>query len=139
MMTGSVNACREPVLRLTVRGPAGQEPEVEAVIDTGFNGSMSLPSTLIAMLGLAWRRRGRALLADGSESVFDIYEATVMSDGQPRRVAIDGIFASPSYRDVENVRPIRTNSTARAPSAAILPEVSGMPTTRACPNSPANQ
>jgi len=89
MITGSVNAHREPMIGLTIRGPVGQELEVEAVIDTGFNGSLSLASAFIAMLGLAWRRRGRAILADGSESIFDIYEATVVWDGQPRRVAVD--------------------------------------------------
>jgi clan AA aspartic protease len=95
MITGSVNAHREPILRLTVRGAAGQELEVEGVIDTGFSGSISLPSALIATLGLAWRRRGRALLADGSESVFDIYESTVVWDGQPRRVAVDAADTDP--------------------------------------------
>ena len=74
---------------LTVRGPAGQEREVEAVIDTGFDGTLSLPLADIIALGLPWRRRGRALLADGTDSVFDIYEATVVWDGMPPRVAID--------------------------------------------------
>ena len=52
MITGSVNAYREPIIGLTIRGPIGKEMEVEAVIDTGFNGSLSLPSSLIALLGL---------------------------------------------------------------------------------------
>jgi len=38
---------------------------------------------------LAWRRRGRALLADGSESIFDIDDGTVIWDGQPRHIAVD--------------------------------------------------
>jgi predicted aspartyl protease len=38
MITGVVTADREAVIRLTVRGPVGQEHEVEAVIDTGFDG-----------------------------------------------------------------------------------------------------
>jgi clan AA aspartic protease len=95
MITGLVNAYREPIIRLTVRGSSGQELELEAVIDTGFNGSLSLPTALIATLGLAWRRRGRALLADGSESIFDIYEATVVWDGQPRRIAVDAADTDP--------------------------------------------
>ena len=95
MITGSVNAYREPIIGFAIRGPIGQELEVEAVIDTGFNGSLSLPSSLIALLGLAWRRRGRAILADGSESIFDIYEATVVWDGQPRRVAVDAADTDP--------------------------------------------
>ena len=55
-----------------MRGPIGQEREIQAVIDTGFDGSLTLSPALIAALGLPWRRRGCALLADGNESVFDI-------------------------------------------------------------------
>jgi clan AA aspartic protease len=72
-----------------VRGPEGQEQEIEAVIDTGFDGSLTLPPPLIAALDLVWRRRGRALLADGSQSLFDIHEAIVVWDGEPRRIAVD--------------------------------------------------
>jgi clan AA aspartic protease len=95
MMTGVVNAHLEALVRLTVRGPGGQEQEIEAVIDTGFDGSLSLPPPRIAALGLPWRRRGRALLADGSESVFDIYEATLMWDGALRRIAVDAADTDP--------------------------------------------
>ncbi len=65
------------------------------MIDTGFDGSLTLPPTLIAVLELPWRRRGRALLADGNESVFDIYEATVMWDGIPRRISVDEVDITP--------------------------------------------
>ena len=40
-------------------------------------------------MGLNWRNRGRALLADGSESIVDTYEGEVLWDGQLCRVAID--------------------------------------------------
>jgi predicted aspartyl protease len=50
---------------------------------------------LVSHLGLRWRRRVRALLADGSESVFDIYEATVIWDGHPRRVPVDEADTAP--------------------------------------------
>ncbi len=89
MIRGVVTNDRQAVIHLMVRGPAGQEQEIEAIIDTGFDGWLSLPSSLVAGLGLVWRRRGRALLADGSESVFDIYEATVDWDGEARRVPVD--------------------------------------------------
>ena len=82
MITGVVTANREAVIRLAARGPADQEQEIEAVVDTGFDGWFSLPSALIAQLELQWRRRGRALLADGSECVFDIYEGMVLWDGR---------------------------------------------------------
>jgi clan AA aspartic protease len=89
MISGIVTSDREAMILLFVHGPAGQVEEIPAVIDTGFDGSLSLPSATIARLGLAWRRRGRALLADGSESVFDIHEAVVMWDGTPLRIAVD--------------------------------------------------
>lgn len=95
MITGIVTVARETVISLTVRGPNGQEQEIEAVIDTGFDGSLTLPPALIAVLGLPWRRRGRALLADGSDSVFDIYETAVIWDGAPRRVSVDEVEVMP--------------------------------------------
>lgn len=95
MITGVVTTLREAVLTLTVRGPQGQEQEIQAVIDTGFDGALTLSSVLIDALGLEWRRRGRALLADGGESVFDIYEAIVVWDGQPRRVTVDAADIMP--------------------------------------------
>jgi len=95
MITGIITVAREAVISLLVRGPNGQEQELEAVIDTGFDGSLTLFPTLIIALGLPWRRRGRALLADGNESVFDIYEATVMWDGRARRVSVDEVDVMP--------------------------------------------
>ncbi len=95
MITGIVTVAREAVISLTVRGPNGQEQEIEAVIDTGFDGSLTLSPALLTALGLPWRRRGRALLADGNESVFDIYEATVIWDGTARRVSVDEVDVMP--------------------------------------------
>jgi len=89
MITGVVTASCQAIIRLTVRGPEGQEQAIDAVIDTGFDGILTLPPSLIATLGLVWPRRGRALLADGSESLFDIYETIVIWDGEPRRIAVD--------------------------------------------------
>ena len=87
MMQGRVNLHREATLRLVVRGHRAEQ-EIEAVIDTGFDGYLTLPAGVIAALGLRWRSRGRALLADGSESIFEIYDGTVIWDGSPRRILI---------------------------------------------------
>ena len=46
-------------------------------------------------LGLVWRRRGRAMLADGSDSLFDIYQATVSWDSTWRRTAVDEAECDP--------------------------------------------
>lgn len=83
MITGTVTD-REPVIQLTVRDPGG-EREIEAVVDTGFDRFLTLPADAISALGLKQFRQGRALLADGSEIAFDVYEATVSWDGATRR------------------------------------------------------
>ena len=95
MITGVVTSFYQATIRLIVRGPMGQAQEIEAVIDTGFDGALSLPLADITALGLPWRHRGRALLADCSESLFDVYEATVLWDGAPRRVAVDAADIDP--------------------------------------------
>ncbi len=95
MITGNVNADHEPLIRLSVRDANGQEHERDAIVDTGFNGWLSLPPDFIAALGLRWQRRGRAILADGSEIVFDIYKATVIWDGQLLTIAVDEADSEP--------------------------------------------
>jgi clan AA aspartic protease len=95
MITGVVNADREAIIRVLVRGPTGQRLRIKAVIDTGFDGWLTLPPALISSLGLPWRRRGRALLADGSDSVFDIYEGTVVWDRHQRRAPVDEVDTAP--------------------------------------------
>ena len=54
-----------------------------------------MPSSLIVLLDLPWRERGRALLADGSESIFDIYEGTVLWDGQALRIPVHDAETTP--------------------------------------------
>ena len=95
MISGVVTGDRQAVIHLTVRGPTAREQEIEAIIDTGFDGCLSLPSSLIVLLSLAWRERGRALLADGSETVFVIYEGIVLWDGQARRIPIHEAETTP--------------------------------------------
>ncbi len=95
MITGIVNPDYEAVIHLLVQGPTGQEREVNAVIDTGFNGFLTLPPILITTLGLTRLSRGRAILANGTEDIFDIYGATVLWDGQPRYVETDAVDTTP--------------------------------------------
>ena len=95
MMTGAVNTDLEALLRLTVRDGGGQPQVVEAVIDTGFNGFLTLPPALIAVLGLTWLCRQQGQLADGSIQTFDVYVATVDWDGQPRGVEVEAADAQP--------------------------------------------
>ena len=78
-----------------VGGTGDQGRQIDTVIDTGFNGFLTLPASLIQELGLVWRRRGRAMLADGSDSLFDIYETTVVWNGRSKRVSVDEVDCDP--------------------------------------------
>ena len=86
MIEGIVNAAHEAVLTIPVEGPAGRSREIEAVIDTGFNRFLTLPPALVAELDLPFVTSGRVTLADGSEASFEVYDVTVLWDGQPRDV-----------------------------------------------------
>lgn len=95
MITGIVNADFEPIIPLSVFGFDGKIYTQDAVIDTGFNGWLSLPTDLITRLNLRWKRRGRAILGDGSECVFNVYEAVVVWDGVPLTIPIDEADSEP--------------------------------------------
>ena len=84
-----MNAAYEPVVALAVQGPLGQTSEIEAVIDTGFTGFLTVTPALATALGLALEGSSRATLADGSEVTFDVYDVAVLWDGQPRYVLAD--------------------------------------------------
>jgi clan AA aspartic protease len=77
MIRGTVNARREGIVRLLVRGPGGVELTVDAVVDSGFTAALALPATTVAALGLLRQSGGSAVLADGSVRRFDIFSAEV--------------------------------------------------------------
>ncbi|MCX7967011.1 MAG: hypothetical protein N3B10_00820 [Armatimonadetes bacterium] len=63
--------------RVTVKGNRG-ETEVEAMIDTGFTHSFSLPVTIAATLGLELTGFIPLELADGREQMFFTFAANVI-------------------------------------------------------------
>jgi clan AA aspartic protease len=94
MITGIVQS-DEGRIRLKVKGSRGREQEVEAVIDTGYTASLTLSPALVAALSLRWQSVDRGTLADGSECLFDVYEAKVVWDGKVRRVLVDEADTDP--------------------------------------------
>lgn len=92
-MTGTVNADLEPLLQIAVHDASDQPHDVEAVIDTGFNGFLTLPPWLITALGLQWLCRQEGELADGSVLTFDVYVATVGWHEQSRTIEVEAADA----------------------------------------------
>ena len=95
MIEGVVNAAYEPVVVLALQGPSGQASEIEAIIDTGITGFLTVTPALATELGLALEGTSRATLADGSEVTFDVYDVAVLWDGQPRYVLADAADTTP--------------------------------------------
>jgi clan AA aspartic protease len=88
MIYGVVNLRREATLSLVVGNSNGPRQLIDTVIDTGFSGFLSLPSAIITSLGLPWSASDIVTLGDGSETLFDLYTATVIWDGQYREIYI---------------------------------------------------
>ena len=88
MIRGVVNERRAAVVRLRLRGPAGVDTEVVAIVDSGFTADLTLPVTTVAALGLVRRSSGTAVLGDGSASRFDICSAEVEWGGTWRTLLV---------------------------------------------------
>jgi clan AA aspartic protease len=82
VIVGVVRPGREAVIWVTVRGPGGGVREIDAIVDTGFNGFVTLPSRLVDALGLTSTASSQGFLADGSTVLFDVYEVAVLWDGR---------------------------------------------------------
>jgi clan AA aspartic protease len=87
MIRGTVRSL-EVRIKLNIRGPRARQRQIEAVIDTGFTVGLTLPRTLIAALKLRWHSFERGTLVDGSESLFDLYEATITWDRTAKRILV---------------------------------------------------
>ena len=94
MITGVVEV-REARVELQVHGPEGRNQRLNAVIDTVYTASLSLPPAVISSLGLRWQSIGRGILADGSECLFDVFEAEMDWDDEQTRVLVDEADTDP--------------------------------------------
>jgi clan AA aspartic protease len=83
MIHGIVSQNLEAVIQLQLRGPLGAL-DVQAVIDTGFNGSISIPESIAHQLGLSRLALMNAYLADGTDVSYGAYPVEVEWDGTSR-------------------------------------------------------
>ena len=88
MMEGEVTAQREAVVSLKLHGKNGLEIIINAVIDTGFTDNLTLPSSIINECGYPFVMTGDAQLADGGIIEFNIHRATILWNGELRKVLV---------------------------------------------------
>ena len=86
-MTGSFTSEGEPSLPVRVLGPAGTL-DIDAVVDTGFNGELTLPREQIKALGLPEATVTEVTLADGRVRDVPMYDAEAVLAGVLQEVFI---------------------------------------------------
>lgn len=87
MIRGVVSG-KEIRVRLYVHGSGAIRHEVEAILDTGFNGYITLPQSLIDILSLSYLYDDQTELGDGSMIASCVYEGVVLWDGHDRNVDV---------------------------------------------------
>ena len=87
MTTGFFPSANEPALPLEVRGPDGAR-SFDAIIDTGFNGALTLPPDWIPPLGLPQAGQEPVTLADGREVTAALYDAYLILDDEAYSITV---------------------------------------------------
>jgi clan AA aspartic protease len=85
----------EAIIEFEVAGRDQSLQQIEAVVDTGFNGYLTLPSHLVSALQLPFAGHRRGTLADGSVARLDVYLASVVWHGRPKEVLISQTPGTP--------------------------------------------
>lgn len=87
MISGIVTD-RHAIVALTFLLRNDSSIPIEFVIDTGFTGYLCLLLEAVSLMGLTFRHDTPANLADNSEVLLPIYEATVIWDDEEREVLV---------------------------------------------------
>ena len=95
MIQGVVNAAYEAVVSLTLQSAEGRTQEIEAVVDTGYTGFLTLPPAFVNELELPFAYVGRAFLANDDQVEFNVHNVTLLWDGEPRDIEADATGSTP--------------------------------------------
>lgn len=91
MITGIVTSKLEAAVRFHILDASGQSQAIDGIVDTGFEGFMSLPTATVAVLGLPWIYQDTTQLIDGRIIPIDIYSAIVIWNGKPRIINVQAL------------------------------------------------
>ena len=95
MMNGIVDQNCEATLRLVISKETKKGQVIDAVIDTGFTGFLTLPLSVISSLDLELYSREEGTLGDGSTRIFDVYTGLVIWDGEYREIDVNAAETDP--------------------------------------------
>lgn len=95
MIEGVVNASYEAIVTIPLQDLEGRTRDIEAVVDTGYSGFLTLPPRLVDELGLPFAYMGQAFLANDAAVDFDVHYVTVLWDGQPKDIEADATGSTP--------------------------------------------
>ncbi len=86
---------REAIVEIEVSGPGQPARQIKGVIDTGYNGYLTLPGHLVTALQLSFAGHRRGTLADGSVTRMDVYIAGVIWHGRQKDILISQAAGTP--------------------------------------------
>ena len=84
-----------PLIPLVVRGRDGGLRRYQAVLDTGFTGTVALPAPDVQRLGLSNPQTEHVTFANGESGNCDVYFADVLWDGEEQPAKIYAIGEDP--------------------------------------------
>ena len=85
---GIVSLSLEIAVPIHVGGSTGRNRIISAVVDTGFEGFLALPSVMAEELSLPYADEERMVMADGRIERIPLHRAAVLWDGVPRSVRV---------------------------------------------------
>lgn len=94
MITGRVEEF-QALVGVTFRLPNKPDIEIEFVVDTGFEGAITMPLDAVLALGLPFLQEMNANLANNESVRADVHVATVVWDGKPMDVPVLAIGRRP--------------------------------------------
>lgn len=84
-----------------------QGGSLDVVVDTGFNGELCLPLSLLRKHRFVWRGVRKVELADGSRVDSDLYEGEILWFGKHRKVTALATRSSEGLLGTEMLRGVR--------------------------------
>jgi clan AA aspartic protease len=85
---GYLHADGSPILRISIMGPKSKIEEFDAIVDTGFDGFVSIPQLAADRLGLLPVYPETVVFADNKEHVRWVALATVIMDPERQKGSV---------------------------------------------------